>query len=423
MKTAGTVVNLAGRNKNLISEIASGDMQAAQKRVLRNAVEAAAKQKPKRKKKQKQPKTSTVTMSAAPVAYGSKTSIATPKQVNTASGSRLDLSVSVPTLLVKNADYGENGYATDPKLYRVYHYPMNVLKANLWRTMSERASQYKKYSMRSLRVTFVPTLPTTSSGNVTIVYYNDPNTNPPSDYGVARNVSGAVTASIYGQNVVLSLSSERLKYSPKDPRTVSPPGAWSPTGVLPIEEQATNRQSTQGVLYVCIESITTTAALTGDSEIANLVFNFDVDFFESAQNDLAYAPALYIQPSLNIDHTAGAALTINNAYWKLGSDGRSLYFLGGAQKFDMDITWEGPTGSLPTIPFSLSTMFGVAIIPSTFSTWTGTTVTPSVFDVFHSDFSFVATYGDHLTLDAGVLSAGSFSIEIIPVPGALTSSF
>lgn len=394
-------------------------MQAVQRRVVKNAVAAATK--PKRKKVRPK-QTSSVQMSSAPVAFASKTSIATPKQSNTTTGSRLDISASVPTLLVKNANFGENGYASDPKLYRVYQYPINVLLANLWRTVSERASQYKKFSVRSMRVTWVPTLPTTSSGNVTIVYFNDPNTNPPSDFGTAKNVSGAVTSSIYAQSI-LSLSGPALKYSPKDPKSVGVPGTWSPTGTLPIAEQAINRQSTQGTVYICIESITTTAALTGDSEIANVLFDFDIDFFESAQSDLAYETSLFIQSNLNIDHIAATPLDFKSAYWKIGSDGRSLYYLGGSQRFDMDLSWEGATGTLPSTPFTLETLGGSTITPVTFSSWSGSASAPSVFDVFHADFSFIVTYGDHITLDAVIMSGGNFSLEILPVPGALTSAF
>lgn len=269
-----SAARLAGRNKRFISEVASADVQALTERAIRGVAKMAQ---PRRQpKRQSTPPMVKQTNTPMNVAVASETTMSAPVQRKTPLGAQLFIATAPPVLRVNNANFGDQGFISDGNKYRVYQYPLNPLCANFWQNVSDRVKQYKKYTIQSLKLDWAPNLPGTATGNVVLVYYSDPNTPPPSSFQTAQQTPDSITAQV-AKEWSKTLTPKLLKTNLAAPLSVGPPAVNLPTGPVPDDEQATNRQNTQGVLYVCIGPVTgTSSPLLEGSEIGRLSMSFNI---------------------------------------------------------------------------------------------------------------------------------------------------
>lgn len=362
--------------------------------------------------------TSTLSIRAMPNAYASVTTMGQPKMTIMQNGAFLQLTVSVPALSTARANYGAIDFNTDSRAYKVFEYPINMLRSDLWSVLTAKAITYKRFVVRDMRLEWTPSVSTLVQGRSAIRFDNDASASIPNSFdnflqattGKASNVANPYTFAL-GPGA-LSAGKELLYIAPDNGR-----GSQGETG-----DKAVRRQSSQGSILVAFEGVAQQdgTALSANTTFGQLFFSLNIELQQSINPDQEALE--YTNPTINFDLTYPEIPEVFNAYWVQSADRSRLTYRGPDAMYDFDLSIEAED-PLPAIVASLKTPAGVDVVPaSVFSGWVGVTTGIPPLNVAHTDGKVMLRFGDYLEL--GVLPAGAkLSVVLEQEPFPLLSAF
>jgi len=416
---AADVVNIAAKGSPASRILQAAAVQDAVVHVA-NTVGNIVKRRRNRRKRKPQAEVTTMPTTqvvGAPSAVQTTTTMGAPiTKVKDARNTRVYLRVTPPPLCAATANYGSTGYSTDSRVFKVWEYPLNMLRADLWKALSTRAVNYVRFKVVQLGVTYVTALNTTTSGRMVMRFDANPSAQPPTAFSNAVQAEMSKTFSANSTNSIILTARDFATY--KDKLYIGPDNGRGDQGET--GDQAERRQSSQGGFWIASDGVaSSTGGDLGNYTIfGQVLFDFVVDF-EQPIEPLVETTA-YVSQGLSFDATYPLFPTIQNAFWVQNKTKSKLYYRGSLTLFDIDITIRSPTDDGYYI--MIKNAAGVEKTPETnFDGWAGTTSSGD--HIWHIDWKIRMDYGDYIEFVSGVDDGSKISLEITPQSGGLLSRF
>lgn len=376
--------------------------------------------KTRRRAKRRIKEFSSSSTTSAPVAIGTEIVTVEPTTKAIPGGTRLTYTIAPGDLRPNTALYGGTNFLTDPSAYRVWEFRLTPLDANVYQVLPDQAKLYKKFRFQSFNVRWLPTVSTTTTGKIGVLYQSNAFTPIQTNFLAMANSNGNSQHSLWTP-FVHQVKAKKLQGDDPD-RTynvnIVPPRRSSGDygDDIPPEIIA----SLQGSFIIGIEGLGSSYPLS--ASIGTMYVDLVIDLMESTPPLVSISQA--ISQSLDVDFTLPftAATAIKNVFWRRSASlNNRYYYVGTRSTFALDVTVES-TNAFPLSLLSFFNPSGVVIPPdSTNSFWIGTTT--SGLNVAHFDGVQTIDFGDYIEIGVSALTDGVVSLILGNPSNALVSRF
>lgn len=437
MKQAGhTVLNVAEKatisNPKFVDAVLRGDITAASRAAKAGATKEAVAEVKRAARKRKQKKqsqgsnasqmiasmpVSTMASKTEPVPNAMATTlmVQTAKTSNLANGNGIQY---VATLQTKQLFFGEADFYFND--YGVFEFRLCPLQADLYPMLASVAQNFRNFRFTKLVMDFIPAVPTTTPGQMAIIYLGDATDLPPPSWQASGNTTKALQGNIYSR-LSYGLDVGTLMNKAKDSLAVQLP-PYRDSNAYGEDQLALIRQTVQGTIMVGITGLPVGFTSSLGSFLVSVVCEFYESNVPSIDLQLAVTPVLDVDLNLTVGDTFLSYLTRRpRAFWRTSrTNPLRAYFTGSptSMKFTVNYTTDG-VAPLPSSIWQVFTYDGVPILAtSVVLETTGTT------SLGQSNMAAIAVYpmsnGSYVQFYP---SAGKIEIESDVVGQALNSRY